>query len=91
MYIQGDYNSNAADKTWTTGADAAGHAAAAVMADAVTLLSNNWDDRVSMVGLAANTSPTHVANRAASSTYYRVAISAGKNMTFTYPASGSRQ
>jgi len=85
VYIQGDYNSSAADKTWTTGADVAGHAAAAVMADAVTLLSNNWDDRVSMVGLAANTSPTHVANRAASSTYYRVAISAGKNMTFTYP------
>jgi|HubBroStandDraft_1064217.scaffolds.fasta_scaffold00570_15 Tfp pilus assembly protein PilX len=88
VYIQGDYNSNAGDTTWTTGVDATGHAAAAVIADAVTLLSNSWDDRVSMVGLAANAnaSPTHMANRSASSTYFRLAIAAGKNMTFTWPA-----
>jgi Tfp pilus assembly protein PilX len=88
VYIQGNYNSAPppTDTTWTTGADVAGEAAAAVIADAVTLLSNNWDDRVSMVGGATNTSPTTLSNRPTTSTYYRVAIAAGKNMTFTYPA-----
>ena len=87
VYIQGDYNSSAADTTWSTGKDATGMAAAAVIADAVTLLSNNWDDRVSMVGLAGNdTSPTDYTNRVAKTTYYRLAIAAGKNMTFTNPA-----
>jgi len=88
VYIQGDYNSNAADTTWTTGVDKPGMAAAAVIADAVTLLSNNWDDRVSMLGTTGNNSPTNVGNRPTVSTYYRVAIAAGKNMTFTYPTSG---
>ncbi len=88
VYIQGDYNSSAADTTWSaTPKDATGMAAAAVIADAVTLLSNNWDDRVSMVGsVAGNTSPTTYTNRAAKTTYYRLAIAAGKNMTFTNPA-----
>ena len=89
VYIQGDYNSNAADTTWNTPpVDKIGQqAAAAVIADAVTLLSNNWDDRVSMVGLASNdTSPTDYTNRVANTTYYRLAIAAGKNMTFTNPA-----
>jgi hypothetical protein len=89
VYIQGDYNSSAADTTWNTPpVDKIGlQAAAAVIADAVTLLSNNWDDRVSMVGLASNdTSPTDYTNRVAKTTYYRLAIAAGKNMTFTNPA-----
>ncbi|MFZ3210611.1 MAG: hypothetical protein WA188_03780 [Terriglobales bacterium] len=85
VYVQGNYNSNATDTTWTTGTDAAGMAAAAVIADAVTLFSNSWDDRVSMLGTSGNTSPSHLGNRTASTTYYRVAIASGKNMTFTYP------
>ena len=88
VYIQGDYNSNAGDTAWTTGADKPGMAAAAVIADAVTLLSNSWDDRVSMLGTPGNTSPTNIGNRPTTSSYYRVAIAAGKNMTFTYPVSG---
>ena len=86
VYIQGDYNSNPTDTTWNSSpTDSAGMAAAAVIADAVTLLSNNWDDRVSMVGTAGNASPTNVGNRPAISSYYRLAIAAGKNRTFTYP------
>ncbi len=85
VYIQGNYNSSAADTTWTTGVDKPGMAAAAVIADTVTLLSNNWDDRISMLGVAGNTSPSHYTNRASSTTYYRLAIAAGKNMTFKYP------
>jgi hypothetical protein len=86
VYIQGDYNSNAADTTWNTPpVDKAGMAAAAVIADTVTLLSDSWDDRVSMLGTSGNASPTNLGNRPTTSTYYRVAIAAGKNMTFTYP------
>jgi hypothetical protein len=86
VYIQGDYNSNAADTTWNTPpVDKAGMAAAAVIADTVTLLSDSWDDRVSMLGTSGNASPTNLGNRPTTSTYYRVAIAAGKNMTFTFP------
>ena len=87
VYIQGNYNSAAppTDSVWTGGGDKAGMAAAAVIADTVTILSNSWDDRVSMAGTAGNSSPTNLGNRTPTSTYYRLAIAAGKNMTFTYP------
>ncbi len=89
VYILGDYNSNAADAaTWpndTTAAlqlanDPAGHAAAAVIADTVTLLSDNWKDLESM------TAPvTTLGNRnATTATSYRLAIAAGKNRTFPF-------
>ena len=42
VYIQGDYNSNSGDPTWANpNANEPDHAAAGVIADAVTLLSNN--------------------------------------------------
>ena len=89
LYILGDYNSNAADSAnWSTDTtaalqladDKAGHAAAAVIADTVTLLSNNWTDLESM------TAPvTSLGNRSASTTTsYRLAIAAGKNRSFPY-------
>ncbi len=87
VYIQGDYNSNAGDTTWTGGADKTGMAAAAVIADAVTLLSDNWDDRRSTMGVSGSTSPTYRQNRPATpNTYYRVAIASGKNMMFPSPS-----
>jgi hypothetical protein len=77
VYILGDYNSSAADPTWANpNAAEPAHAAAAVIADAVTLLSNNWSD------LASLASPTNAGNRPAATTYYRVAISGGKNINF---------
>ena len=82
VYIQGDYNSSPTDPFWTGGADAAGHAPAAVIGDAVTILSNAWVDNNSMFG-----TPTQAAgNRNASTTYYRVAIAGGKNMNFPFPS-----
>ena len=47
VYIQGDYNSNSTDNFWPSGvqtgvADKTGPSSAAIIADAVTLLSNNW-------------------------------------------------
>jgi hypothetical protein len=60
--------------------DVSGHAAASVVADAVTLLSNSWLDRLSMA-----TNVTTPSNRTATTTYYRVAIAGGKNVNFPQP------
>ncbi len=77
VYIQGDYNSSAADPTWANPAAAEPpHAAAGVIADAVTMLSNNWSD------LASLNSPSNNAGRPATTTYYRIAVSGGKNINF---------
>ncbi len=87
VYIQGDYNSNSTDTAWNSSpTDSTGMAAAAVLADTVILLSNNWDDRLSLLGSTGNTSPSHYTNKTAANTYYRLAIASGKNMTFTYPS-----
>ena len=77
VYILGDYNSSAADPTWANpNAADPPHAAAAVIADAVTMLSNNWSD------LGSLKSPSNDAGRPASTTYYRAAVSGGKNINF---------
>jgi hypothetical protein len=92
VYVQGDYNSNPADQaTWTipptVPTDLSLHAAASIIADAVTLLSNNWDDRRSTMGIASNYSPTVRENRMATpNTYYRMGIVSGKNMNFPDPS-----
>jgi len=82
VYILGNYNTNSGDPIWAGGADVA-HAAAGVIADAVTLLSNNWSDLHSTNSSSA-TDPG--ANRTASTTYYRVAVTAGKNINFPFPS-----
>ncbi|HLH08437.1 MAG TPA: hypothetical protein VKW78_14450 [Terriglobales bacterium] len=84
VYILGDYNSSAADPMWANPAGVEpAHAAASVIADAVTLMSNAWtnggDVQVFRNPFSAN------ARTAASTTYYRVAIAAGKNQTFPSP------
>ena len=76
VYIQGNYN---ADNSWNLSDP---HAAASVVADAVTLLSNNWSE------LNSFKNPTRVSQgtRNATNTWYRVAIAAGKGMSFPMPA-----
>jgi len=74
VYIQGDYNASAADASW-----ADPHAAAAVIADAVTLLSNGWSD------LNSTINTTIPGSRSASQTWYRLAIAGGKNIPFPRP------
>jgi Tfp pilus assembly protein PilX len=82
VYVLGDYNSNSTDPFWSGGADASGHSAAAVIGDAVTVLSDSWADLNSMTGV-----PTQAATyRTASTTYYRLAIAGGKNMSFPFPS-----
>ncbi len=81
VYIYGNYNTNAGDPIWTGGADVA-HSAAGIVADAVTMLSNNWSDLNSYM-----TDPTNPASyRLGATSYYRVAIAAGKNVNFPFPS-----
>jgi len=73
VYIQGDFNAN--------GTFAGAHAATSVIADAVTLLSNNWSDVTSF------TQPYAPGNRNRNTqTWYRVAIISGKGIPFAQPA-----
>jgi hypothetical protein len=120
VYIQGNYNSNCPsagatctpnnatfDASWTSppGAQPV-HAAASVIADAVTFLSNNWQDAgcqpvggpctgalnvttgslLNPINPGGQSVPAQTPNRIATTTYYRVAIAAGKNIAFTNTA-----
>jgi hypothetical protein len=79
VYVQGNYNSSAADPLWTGGSNTAPHAAAAIIADTVTLLSNNWTDANSL------NNPTNMGGRGAATAYYRMAVAGGKNVPFPIP------
>lgn len=68
-YILGDYNANAAGFGDP-------HASSAVIADSLSLLSNNWSD------LRSFQFPKRAANRPGLTSFYRVAVAAGKNMNF---------
>ncbi|MGH9503103.1 MAG: hypothetical protein ACRD20_09650 [Terriglobales bacterium] len=85
VYIQGNYNSDNTDPFWGNPPPAVvadiHHSAAAVIADAVTLLSNSWSDTNSMLN------PLNLGGRNATTpTYYRLAIAGGKNINFPQPA-----
>jgi hypothetical protein len=57
--------------------------ATAVLADAVTLLSNNWNDRNSFANPHRHDSSSE---RNATTTWYRLAIIAGKGPSFPQPS-----
>jgi hypothetical protein len=71
VYIQGDYNAPVDDGTW-----GGTSVAAAVEGDAVTFLSNNWNDVNSFAF------PYNTGNRNAVPTAYRAAIISGKGIPF---------
>ena len=73
VYIQGDYNSPGGSLTGT------GTVAAAVAGDAVTLLSDNWNDVNSF------TDPYDYGARISVQTAYRVALIGGKGIPFPQP------
>lgn len=99
VYVLGDYNSGSADPFWQTPSNPAGalHSAAAIIADAVTFLSNppaannapaanvGWIDALSFL------SPGDVSFRAGNTSYYRVAVAAGKSIPFPQPGSWAGQ
>ncbi len=82
LYIWGDYNAVTTNANGFS-EDLANqcHVPAAVYADSVTLLSDNFIDSETFFN------PTSVSNRTAVSTqtWYRVAVIAGKNMSFPLP------
>jgi hypothetical protein len=73
VYVQGDYNAPGGNLA------AAGTVASSVAADAVTLLSDNWNDVNSYIG------PFNNGLRNAVNTEYRVAVIAGKQIPFAIP------
>ena len=84
VYVQGNYNTQANDPFWGTANNTTPtqtpHSAASIVADSVTLLSNTWSDMGSLMF------PTVPGNRApAANAYYRMAVSAGKNIPFPQP------
>ncbi len=74
VYVQGNYNAN-------NSGFGNGNADAGVIADAVTLLSNQWND------LNGFLNPLNPGARAANTTWYRMAVAAGKNLSFPQPTS----
>jgi hypothetical protein len=75
VYVQGNYNA-------TTDPLAEPNVPAAVIADAVTLLSNNWSDAASF----EVPNLFSAAARNATTTGYRMAVVAGKGLSFPYCA-----
>jgi hypothetical protein len=73
VYVQGNFNATAASVTQEP------NVAAAIIADAVTLLSNNWHDSRSF------TSPHLASGRSATQTGFRMAVLAGKSLAFARP------
>jgi hypothetical protein len=94
VYVWGDYNTSSADPFWPSGGTpTTPHSAAAIIADAVTLLSNppsaaavpvtnpisGWTD------LESFQNPASIVGRPGNTSYYRMAIAAGKNVPFPEP------
>jgi hypothetical protein len=77
VYVQGHWNANAAGFGNP-------HVATAVLADSVTLLSNNWNDRNSLINPYVKDTATFRRN--ATTTWYRLAIISGKGLSFPQPA-----
>jgi hypothetical protein len=77
VYVQGDFNAIAAEGIPGTYDNP--HVATAVIADAVTVLSNNWND------IRSFNSPHDPDGRRARTTTYRMAVIAGKGLAFPQP------
>ena len=76
LYIQGDYN--AAPAAAIVG-NAANHVAASILADSVTVLSSAWLDVQSFYN------PNDPSTRQGTTTAYRMAVAAGKGLSFPQP------
>lgn len=111
VYIQGNYNAcspgdglGVCNETGGAfGPVGNGHVSAAVIADAVTLLSSNWNDMGSFIGSTSSGGsspymPPHKVDalypttgdgptRAARTTWYRLGVISGKGLNFTRPTS----
>ncbi len=83
VYVQGDYNNDpTTDATLGTPSTDA-HVGTSIIADAVTALSNNWNDVNSFI------SPYNYSGRMATATTYRFAMVGGQGVPFLQPAGSS--
>jgi hypothetical protein len=78
VYIKGNFNASGGNFNGP-------HVAASVIADAVTLLSNSWNDANSFA-TPHNASVGAGSLRGATTSWYRVAVIAGKGLAFPQPA-----
>lgn len=104
VYVYGDYNTGSADPFWPSeNTTTTPHSAAAIIADSVTLLSNppanntsptakvGWTDiRSFQLPDCATTSSVCALSRPGNTSYYRMAIAAGKSIPFPQPAWGGQ-
>jgi hypothetical protein len=74
IYVQGNFNASGTSFNTTT------HVPAALIADAVTFLSNNWND------IRSFTAPSDSLARPATGTIYRMALITGKGLAFPQPS-----
>jgi len=74
VYVQGDFNANAGGNGFNDPS-----VATSISADAVTLLSDQWND------INSYSSPYAQTNRDATTSYYRTAIVAGQTPYFSNP------
>lgn len=102
VYVWGDYNTGPNDPFWPSGGTpTTPHSAAAIIADAVTLLSNSpsganlptsntgWTDVESFQNpyqAVKVSSPIAFPGRQGNTSYYRMAIAAGKSVPFPEPS-----
>jgi Tfp pilus assembly protein PilX len=88
VYVQGNYNTGPADPFWTSNFSnsTTPHAAAAIIADTVTLLSNTWSDFNSLVQPGNQT----LRSKPTQDAYYRMAVAGGKNIPFPQPSWGGQ-
>ncbi len=86
VYVEGDYNANSALGGWNDPG-----IPSSIAADAVTLLSNNWNDAnsfsgLNVAGVGADTGIYGQTYRVGNTSWYRAAIIAGKGLSFPQPA-----
>jgi hypothetical protein len=80
VYIQGDFNANSGGGGWNDPG-----VASSIAADAVTLLSDSWNDANSFAG--NNGAGIYgMTFRNGNTTWYRAAVIAGKGVSFPQPA-----
>jgi len=89
VYVVGNYNSSVNDPFWlNNAANNTLHAAASIVADTVSVLSNYVDVNNGWSDAKSFANPTAMTNRNAVPTYYRMAVAGGKNIPFPQPAWG---
>lgn len=78
VYVHGNFNADQTAPADTAWSNMEPNRPAAIIADAISLLSRNWSDALSFEA------PNNMPSRAATTTSYRFAAIAGKGLSFTY-------